>query len=149
MEKSKQAMKEALGSRVDDMVCLHTLYTKPAKQGRGYASALVREVTKIVRSPYTDLCLLISVSQADEQQRATFLFSSNIANTGFYNSVGFVEKGRFVLGEDDPTWKEDPVIVLVVCLYHTSSFLRCLLIGMPIRWSESFQTSYEFKHPVQ
>lgn len=93
--KLNRALEEALRGREDDMVCLRILYTTPARQGRGYASALVREVTKI----------------ADEQRRSTQLLSSNIANTEFYNSVGFVEKGRFTVGEDDPTWKEDPVTV--------------------------------------
>lgn len=46
--KHKIAMQEALGERLDEAVNLRLLATAPDKQGRGYASALVRIVTGIV-----------------------------------------------------------------------------------------------------
>ncbi|EKM54617.1 uncharacterized protein PHACADRAFT_185527 [Phanerochaete carnosa HHB-10118-sp] len=86
-----------LGDREEEAIYLQILATTPEKQGRGYASALIRTVTGI----------------ADAQRRATFLLSSNLINTGFYNSFGFVEGAKIVLGNDDPTWREPPVVVLV------------------------------------
>ena len=56
----------------------------------------------------------IAFSQADAEGRAMYLGSSNIANTFFYESHGFVEVASFLLGEDNPTWKEPPVKMLVV-----------------------------------
>lgn len=50
MKKYKQTLDEVFGDRTDDMVYIRIICTNPAKQGRGYASALVREVTKIVRT---------------------------------------------------------------------------------------------------
>ncbi|KAJ3536140.1 hypothetical protein NM688_g6877 [Phlebia brevispora] len=51
--------------------------------------------------------------QADEEKRATWLVSSNIANTGFYQSLGFEIKGEIVLGDDNPTWREPAVVMFV------------------------------------
>ena len=44
-------MKDALGDRKDDFRELSSLGTAPAKQGHGYASALVRMVSSMVRIP--------------------------------------------------------------------------------------------------
>lgn len=52
--------------------------------------------------------------EADEQGRATYLISSNILNTGFYNSCGFVGVADVVLGDNNPTWHKKPVIVKIV-----------------------------------
>lgn len=92
------AFKEALGDRELEVIHLQVLATHPDKQGHGYGSALVRTVTGI----------------ADAQGRATVLTSSNPINTGFYNSLRFVEKAQIVLGNDDPTWTDPPVVLLVM-----------------------------------
>lgn len=42
MEKFKKALKATLGDRINDMFYLGSLATNPTKQGRGYASALVK-----------------------------------------------------------------------------------------------------------
>ncbi|GJE84058.1 hypothetical protein PsYK624_001330 [Phanerochaete sordida] len=96
--KHKAAFKEALGDREEEVIGLQVLATHPEKQGHGYGSALVRTITGI----------------ADAQGRATALTSSNPANTGFYNSLGFVEAAQIVLGDEDPTWQEPPLILLVM-----------------------------------
>lgn len=60
---------------------------------------------------------LIVKSQADRRCLPTYLISSNVkANTGFYNSLGFFTVKELLLGDDNPTWKEPPVVVAVVCL---------------------------------
>lgn len=54
--------------------------------------------------------------QADKEKRPVWLISSNVVNTGFYESFGFVSKEDVVLGGENPTWTEPPVIVRVVRL---------------------------------
>ncbi len=48
--------------------------------------------------------------QADKEGRATWLGSSNVANRGFYESLGFVVIAQITLGETDPTWNEAPLV---------------------------------------
>ena len=52
--------------------------------------------------------------QADQEDRATWLVSSNTANVKFYNSLGFHSVNRFSVGEDNPTWSKEPVFVDIV-----------------------------------
>ncbi|KAI0700776.1 hypothetical protein BC835DRAFT_1326425 [Cytidiella melzeri] len=94
----RQAILEFLGNRVKDMFELGGLATRPSKQGRGYGSALVRVVTDL----------------ADAVGCATWLGSSNVQNTGFYESLGFVAITTISLGESDPTWNEPPVVVALM-----------------------------------
>ncbi len=35
-------------------------------------------------------------------------------NTGYYNYLGFITVKEFTLGEENPTWKEPPVIIAIV-----------------------------------
>ncbi|KAI0089124.1 hypothetical protein BDY19DRAFT_125776 [Irpex rosettiformis] len=86
---------ESVGERRKEMFELSGLATRPAMQGRGYGSALVRLVTDI----------------ADAEGRATWLGSSNVVNTGFYEYLGFRIVESITLGESDPTWNEDPIVV--------------------------------------
>lgn len=48
-DKGKQVIDEVLGARVGSMLRIGILCTAPAKQGHGYASALVRSVIALVR----------------------------------------------------------------------------------------------------
>ncbi len=66
--------------------------------------------------------MLIPLCQADQQGRATWLASSNVAvNTVFYNSLGFVTVKQFMLGDDNPTWEETPFPIAIVSAYHIHS----------------------------
>ncbi|KAI0346912.1 hypothetical protein BDW22DRAFT_470807 [Trametopsis cervina] len=94
-DKSKEVIGRTLGNRKDEMVLLGDLATHPLYQGRGYGSALV----KLVKD------------HADTGCRDIWLLSSNIKNTGFYNSLGFFTHGEIILGEDDPSWTRPPVII--------------------------------------
>lgn len=96
--KHKAALEQVLGNRQDEVFNLRILAVSPTKQGQGYGSALARTVTGI----------------ADAQRRATVLISSNPMNTGFYNSLGFIEKGQIILGDDSSTWQDPPVVLLVM-----------------------------------
>jgi len=55
------------------------------------------------------------IFKADSRGRAMWLISSNYSNTTFYESHGYFEVGRIILGDDNPLWKEPPVVMLVVC----------------------------------
>jgi len=43
-----------------------------------------------------------------------WLVSSNIANTAFYNSHGFQTIALILLGEDNPDWHAEPIVVSLV-----------------------------------
>ena len=47
--------------------------------------------------------------------------SSNIKNTGFYNSLGFVTKAQVSVGDEDPDWTEPPVVVSLVCYFTAAN----------------------------
>jgi len=96
--KTADAIAEAIGDRVKEMLYIDGLATAPAEQGRGYGGAVLDSVTK----------------EADAQKRMTWLISSNILNTGFYNSHGFATVGTFVVGDKNPEWKEPPIIVSIM-----------------------------------
>lgn len=57
----------------------------------------------------------MSFKQADAEGRAVWLASSNVAaNTGLYNSLGFITVDTIYLGDDNPTWTEPPIPIDVV-----------------------------------
>ncbi|KAI0700762.1 hypothetical protein BC835DRAFT_1411873 [Cytidiella melzeri] len=95
IKKCDEVITRTLKDRKKDMICLAALSTRPSKQRRGYGSALVSVVT----------------TQADKEERSAWLISSNRANTPFYNSLGFVAQADIILGEDDVTWSEPPVVM--------------------------------------
>ena len=92
-------MKDLLGDAEKEMRAINSLATDPDFQRRGYGGALVDYVTSL----------------ADAEGRPTYLLSSNPINTEFYNSHGFVEIGKAMIGEGNPTWKGPALPVLLVC----------------------------------
>ncbi|KAJ3488792.1 hypothetical protein NLI96_g2578 [Meripilus lineatus] len=97
--KMEQLAEATLGEMQKEMVNLASIMTKPEKQGRGYGTALGKIVTDI----------------ADAEARDSWLFSSNVeANTGFYNNLGYITVATFLLGDDNPTWRERPVTIALV-----------------------------------
>ncbi|KAF6752462.1 hypothetical protein DFP72DRAFT_1070408 [Ephemerocybe angulata] len=93
--KMKPVIADKLGDRAKDMIYIPLIVTEPESQGRGYSKALLSTVTNI----------------ADSRGLASWLFSSNIRNEGFYNKCGFVAAGSFALGDGNPTWDKDPIVV--------------------------------------
>ncbi|KAJ3525238.1 hypothetical protein NMY22_g10663 [Coprinellus aureogranulatus] len=85
-EKVKAVVQAKLGDRIKLMMSVPLVMTVPDRQGRGYASALLREMTNL----------------ADTRQEAFALVSINKANEGFYNSHGFQSVGEALLGEGNP-----------------------------------------------
>ncbi|EMD33672.1 hypothetical protein CERSUDRAFT_98234 [Gelatoporia subvermispora B] len=98
-----RAALESIGKEVKDMLILASLATAPSKQRRGYGTALVREVTQI----------------ADAQGRDTILTSSNIANTAFYESCGFRMVRQYQLGDENPAWRHEPVVLHILVRPNT------------------------------
>lgn len=97
--KTDDAIEKSIGERRHEMFVIASLMTHPAKQGRGYGTALVKAVTE----------------QADAMGRATWLHSSNTkANTGFYRSLGFVTVAESVIGDDNPNWKGEPFVTAIM-----------------------------------
>ncbi|KAI0265854.1 hypothetical protein BC834DRAFT_155727 [Gloeopeniophorella convolvens] len=72
--------------------------TDPESQGHGYGTALMRAMNAI----------------ADEEGKPSYLDSSNVINTGFYNSVGYKTAAEYVLGDDNPDWKKQGIVVRVM-----------------------------------
>jgi len=96
--KTEAVVEKAIGDRTKDMFYVDGLATAPAEQGHGYGGAVLDSVTK----------------EADVQHRGTWLVSSNIINTDFYNSHGFVTVGTFLLGDKNPEWHEPSVVVNIM-----------------------------------
>lgn len=54
------------------------------------------------------------LDQADKDNRHTWLFSSSVANVPFYRSHGFETVSTFTVGEKNPQWDKDPIVVTMV-----------------------------------
>jgi len=102
MQKQDAAIKAAIGERMHSMFAAHDLATHPGKQGRGYGSALMAAAN----------------AKADALGLASWLSSSNIANTAFYESCGFVVVREFAIGDENPTWTKPPIIVRIMVREH-------------------------------
>lgn len=88
-----------------DMFFIGDVATVPSKQGHGYATTLLR----------------VALDQADAQGRSTWLYSSNTkANTGYYNYLGFETVAEVTLGDENPTWRQEPVITAIMVRYPPS-----------------------------
>lgn len=105
MSKASALMQKAIGrEEMAEMLSVSLLCTAPAHQGHGYASALLQKVADI----------------ADAQQRPIALGAIEI-NVPFYNFNGYVSLGSTLVGDDDPTWKEDPIIYHIMVRYPNPS----------------------------
>lgn len=76
------------------------LATDPKYQGKGYGGSLVDT--------------FVSVADRMEWQRKTWLVSSNINNSGFYQMHGFIAVKEYVLGDTDESWVGKPVVIQIV-----------------------------------
>lgn len=52
--------------------------------------------------------------------------SSNVNNTGFYNSLGFVTEADILMGDDDPDWHTKPVVIKLVRLVRGAKQLKTM-----------------------
>jgi len=96
--KTDAAFEAAFGDKRVDMMEVNSLYTHPSKQRRGYGTALVRSVT----------------DKADAIRSPTYLCSTNINNTEFYEQCGFVTVAEFTVGENNSSWRGPPVVQRVM-----------------------------------
>ncbi|EKM52832.1 uncharacterized protein PHACADRAFT_186889 [Phanerochaete carnosa HHB-10118-sp] len=93
--KSRKALRENLGERLEQMMEVSWLITAPEYRKGGYATALVHVATDL----------------ADARGVSVWLASSNPVNEGFYIDLGFQTVGTFHLGTDNPSWKGPPVSI--------------------------------------
>ncbi|KAL0947539.1 hypothetical protein HGRIS_013635 [Hohenbuehelia grisea] len=97
-EKMGAAIERGVGERAKDMMHVMMLMTHPRHQGKGYGGGLLDFIT----------------ASADTLGKSTFLESSNIANTAFYESHGFKTVSEAIIGDEEPTWKRPPVVVKIM-----------------------------------
>ncbi|EPT01386.1 hypothetical protein FOMPIDRAFT_1120624, partial [Fomitopsis schrenkii] len=98
MDKVDVATKAAFGDDIGHMLQVVNLATAPAHQGKGYGSALMKRAN----------------TEADRLGCTSWLLSSNIANTPFYESCGFKGVKEVVMGDNNPTWTKPPFKMLIV-----------------------------------
>ena len=113
--KLRAMLKSVFGERVDQMMELSGLATSPAKQGRGYATALVRTLNDMVKSAayltfdMNASCaharVLLHVRQADSRGCAVWVFtddeSGSMRSSATYSSqkngrVSTIRSGRVI-----------------------------------------------------
>ncbi|KAH9911675.1 uncharacterized protein BXZ73DRAFT_1473, partial [Epithele typhae] len=87
---------EGVGDRKAEMFELIMLETTPEKQGRGYASALVKALNDL----------------ADAEERAVWVRTSDAS--GFYATLGYVTVAHGMIAEDNPEWDGPPVDIYIV-----------------------------------
>ncbi|KAI0687337.1 hypothetical protein C8Q76DRAFT_760739 [Earliella scabrosa] len=110
--KLKAILDSNFGETIDNMFEIQALATHPAKQGRGYGTALVKVVNDM----------------ADTQARATYVVTTDAYR--FYETVGYELVGEDWLGVDNPAWTGAPVPLRVVSCFQDAttscidSFLR-------------------------
>ncbi|KAF8069256.1 hypothetical protein FPV67DRAFT_1115472 [Lyophyllum atratum] len=97
-DKTREAVRQAIGDRIDRMWLLDGIWIDPASQGQGYGGALVGAVTML----------------ADRTGHTTWLKSSNLENTAFYNKHGFETIHTMLLGDDNPTWQKKPIPISIM-----------------------------------
>ncbi|KAH9928721.1 uncharacterized protein B0H18DRAFT_246915 [Fomitopsis serialis] len=97
-QKQAQAIRAAFGEREQDMFRVDGLATRPEKRHRGYGSALMAAANV----------------RADELGLASWLSTSNIKNTAFYEHFGFATVHEYMVGEANPNWARPPVVVKIM-----------------------------------
>ena len=131
MVKLKAILDSNFGEKIDNMFEIQALATHPAKQGRGYGTALVKVVNDMVcrgRSCLQAPLTMLSLPQADTQARATYVVTTDAYR--FYETVGYELVGEDWLGVDNPAWTGAPVPLRVVSCFQDAttscidSFLR-------------------------
>jgi GNAT superfamily N-acetyltransferase len=120
------AVSRSLGDRVGRMLYIDTLATEPASQGWGYAGALLDSVGALVCPPshLSKTCSQlhctasriydVGLKQGDITDQAIWLKSTNEKNTGFYMSHGYTVVAEAVVGDDNPDWHGEPVVIKIV-----------------------------------
>lgn len=68
--------------------------------------------------------------KADAQNRSVWLHSSNIDNTAFYNSHGFVTVSTYSLGDTNPDWQKPPVVGSIVSLKFYSYTVNLSFVSL-------------------
>jgi ribosomal protein S18 acetylase RimI-like enzyme len=115
--KLRSTTKKVLGEDADEYIYLEYLCCAPERQGRGYGSALVRTVTRMVcqnqlfNSLYQRLTIY-ELGKGDDQRRKVWL-TCVLKNVEFYRAHGFETVAELQLG-DDPAYRGAPVLAYMV-----------------------------------
>ncbi|KAH9899773.1 hypothetical protein C8Q73DRAFT_787620 [Cubamyces lactineus] len=129
VDATNMLLRETLGDAVKDMIEVQGLATAPEKQGRGYATALMRFVNALV--------LLSRLSpKADAQERSVYLFTTDAY--GFYETVGYTVLQEAVIGVDNPKWNGDPIHIRIGDSQTTRSHVPDVV---PLRYVEIFRAA--------
>ncbi|KAI0773654.1 hypothetical protein C8Q74DRAFT_1368229 [Fomes fomentarius] len=119
--KVKAIYSNVFGDKIKDMFEIQVLATVPAKQGRGYGTALVKTVNKM----------------ADERGRAAYLLTTDAYR--FYETVGYKLVGEDWLGVDNPSWTGAPVPVRVDADHPWSLRVRLLVQNIVNLWDSVYR----------
>ncbi|KAI0832527.1 hypothetical protein BC628DRAFT_1406981 [Trametes gibbosa] len=95
-EKAKAMVLDAFGEKVGDMYEIQSLGTSPEVQGRGYGSALVTAVTDLADADGHDVWLVTTDAYA------------------FYEGLGFSVVRSATVGDENPMWKGEPIVIRVM-----------------------------------
>lgn len=119
MSKQNAAIEAGLEGRVNEMFAVDDIAVHPKRQGLGYGSALMAAARAKVRGiadfPVChDRILTFPSTKADALGLFSWLSSSNITNTAFYEHCGFKTVQEFAIGDNNPTWTEPPIILKIV-----------------------------------
>lgn len=115
---------------------LDALFVKPDLQNNGYGSALLKKILAAVilkLDMIMSLPLFKSFLQADDKEQAVWLFSSKESNQSYYELFGFETVASVKLGDNNPEWLGEPVIVPLVS--RDIQFTPLFVHGDPLpRW---------------
>ncbi|KAF8812269.1 hypothetical protein BYT27DRAFT_7159461 [Phlegmacium glaucopus] len=106
-KKLGDAIRQAIGERVKDMVKIMVLATEPQSQGRNYDGTLLNSVTSL----------------ADLMGQTTMVQSNDLHKTEFYKVHHFKSVADVVLGDQNPRWHDMPVTIKIVSSSKNDDFV--------------------------
>ncbi|KAJ6628960.1 hypothetical protein B0H10DRAFT_1990028 [Mycena sp. CBHHK59/15] len=98
-KKAQEAEERIFGDRKKDLIYGNLMGTDPLAQGRGWASSLLAFCGELV----------------DRYSTEFWCFAAGF-NEKFYIRNGLTKAGSFTLGENDATWKEPPLVVVIMVM---------------------------------
>ncbi|PPR04063.1 hypothetical protein CVT24_010638 [Panaeolus cyanescens] len=96
--KMRDALDRLFGDAMKDMLTVNILASHPAVQRQGHGGALLDAVNSL----------------ADFTGQTAWLQCSNAKNTAFYNQHGYETVGELRLGDCNPEWHNQPVVISIV-----------------------------------
>lgn len=134
-KKLQNAIHQAIGDRVKDMIKVMVLANESQSQGQHYDGILLDSVTSLVRRVIVieKKSLDEPMNQADVMGQTTLVQSSDLHKTEFYKAHGFKDVADVVLGDQNPRWHSAPVIIKIVSRPKSNACIRLILCSKMIR----------------